>query len=474
MANFDAVVVGSGPNGLAAAIALAQRELRVLVVEANDTAGGGARSAALTLPGFVHDTCSAVHPMALASPFFRTLPLDQFGLDWLHPEIPLAHPLDGGKAAILRRSLDETAAGLGDDADAYRRLMGPPVADAAKLFGDLLGPFGIPRHPVAALRFGLRAVHSGAGLANAYFHGEPAKALLAGIAAHSVLPLTQSPSAAIGVMLGAAAHAVGWPSPKGGSQKIADALGGYFRSLGGEIETGRRVTSVDELPPAKAVLLDVTPRQVLAIAGHKLSAHFRRRLERYRYGPGCFKIDWALDGPVPWANEDCRRAGTLHLGGTLAELTASEAAVWEGRAPEKPYVLFAQPGVFDATRAPAGKQTGWAYCHVPHGSTADMTGRIEAQVERFAPGFRDRILARHTMDPAALEAHNANYVGGDITGGVIDWRQLFTRPVASLDPYHLTDGLFLASASTPPGGGVHGMCGFHAAKSALRRVFGKN
>ena len=283
-----------------------------------------------------------------------------------------------------------------------------------------------------------------------------------------MLPLTQSPSAAIGVMLGAAAHAVGWPSPKGGSQAITDALVGYFRSLGGEIRTGTRVANVEDLPPSKAVVLDLTPRQVLAVAGHKLPARFRRRLARFRYGPGVFKIDWALDGPVPWANEECRRAGTLHLGGTLDELITSEAEVWAGRAPAKPYVLFAQPAVFDPSRAPAGKQTGWAYCHVPHGSTEAMTGRIEAQVERFAPGFRDRILARHTMDPAALERHDANYVGGDINGGVLDWRQLFTRPVASFDPYHLADGLFLASSSTPPGGGVHGMCGLNAAKSALR------
>ena len=470
MAQFEAVVVGSGPNGLAAAVALAQRGLKVLVVEAGDTVGGGTRSAELTLPGFVHDICSGVHPMAVASPFFQSLPLERHGLEWLHPPVPLAHPLDGGGAAILHRSVDETAADLGPDGDAYRRLMGPPTADAAKLFGDLLGPFGLPRHPVAAARFGLRAIRSGAGLAKSYFRTEAAKALFAGIAGHSILPLTQSPSAAVGVMLGAAAHAVGWPSPKGGSQKIADALAAHFRTLGGEIRTGHRVTNVDELPPAKAVLLDVTPRQLLALAGHKLAAGYRKRLARYRYGPAAYKLDWASSGPVPWANAACRGAGTLHLGGTLAELTASEAAVWAGHAPESPYVLFAQPTIFDPSRAPAGQHTAWGYCHVPNGSTADMTDRIEAQVERFAPGFRDLILQRHVYTPATLEAHNPNYVGGDINGGVLDWWQLFTRPVTSLDPYHCGNNLYLCSSSTPPGGGVHGMCGLHAAKSVLRRA----
>jgi phytoene dehydrogenase-like protein len=468
---YDAVVVGSGPNGLAAAVALAQRGRSVLVVEAADTVGGGTRSAALTLPGFVHDVCAAVHPMAVASPFFKTLPLAEHGLEWVHPEFPLAHPLDDGTAAVLQRSVDATADALGPDAHAYRRLMGPLVTAADGLFDDLLGPFRLPRRPLAALRFGLRAIRSAKGLADSWFRTDRARALVAGLAAHAVLPLEQSPGAAITLMLGIAGHAVGWPVPRGGSQKIADSLASYFRSLGGEIVTGRRVGSVDELPRNRAVLLDVTPRQVLALAGHRLPGRYRRALGRYRYGPGVFKIDWALAGPIPWRAEACRRAGTGHVGGTLEEVAAAERAPWRGEHPERPFVLLAQPSLFDASRAPAGKHTAWAYCHVPNGSTVDMTERIEAQVERFAPGFRDLILARHTTDTAAMERHNPNYVGGDITGGVADWRQLFTRPVARLNPYTTpAAGLFICSASTPPGGGVHGMCGYFAARAALRRV----
>ena len=466
---YDAIVVGSGPNGLAAAVALADRGRSVLVMEAADTIGGGCRSAELTLPGFVHDVCSAVHPMAVASPFFKSLPLDQHGLEWVQPSLPFAHPLDDGTAAVQHRSLDATADALGPEADAYRRLMAPllPVADG--LFADLLGPFRIPRHPFAAVRFGLRAIRSARGLADAYFRNEPAKALIAGLAAHSVMPLDKSPGAAIAVMLGLAGHAVGWPMPRGGAQKLADALASYFRSRGGEIRTGHRVKSVDELPPSRAVLLDVTPRQVLALAGHRLPTGYSKRLARYRYGPGVFKVDWALAGPIPWAAEPCRRAGTVHVGGTFDEVAASERAAWEGRPTDRPFVLLTQPSLFDPTRAPAGRHTAWGYCHVPHGSTADMTERVEVQVERFAPGFRELILARHTTDPVAMERLNPNYVGGDITGGVADWWQLFTRPVARFDPYSTpVPGLYLCSASTPPGGGVHGLCGYFAAQSALR------
>lgn len=471
MTNYDAVVVGSGPNGLAAAIALADRGRSVLVLEAADTVGGGCRSAELTLPGFVHDTCSAVHPMAVASPFFKSLPLDRHGLEWVQPPLPFAHPLDDGTAAVQHRSLDATADALGPDAHAYRRLMAPLLPAAAGLFTDLLGPVRIPRHPIAAMRFGLWAIRSARGLVGAYFNTEPAKALIAGLAAHSVLPLEKSPSAAIALMLGLAGHAVGWPVPRGGAQKLADALASYFRSRGGEIRTGHRVKSIDELPTSRAVLLDVTPRQVLALAGHRLPATYTRQLARYRYGPGVFKVDWALAGPIPWAAEPCRRAGTVHVGGTFDEVAAAERAAWDGRLSDRPFVLLTQPSLFDPIRAPAGQHTAWGYCHVPHGSTANMTEQIEAQVERFAPGFRDLILARHVTDPAAMERHNPNYVGGDITGGVADWWQLFTRPVARLDPYSTPrPGLYLCSASTPPGGGVHGLCGFFAARSALRRM----
>jgi phytoene dehydrogenase-like protein len=469
--DHDAIVVGSGPNGLAAAIELARSGKRVLVVECAATIGGGTRTAELTLPGFLHDVCSAVHPMAAASPFFRSLPLPEHGLEWVHPDLPLAHPLDDGTASALDRSVEVTAKTLGPDAAAYRRLMGPLVARAEGLFSDLLGPFRIPHRPLGALRFGLSAIRSGQGLADAWFSGQQARALIAGLAAHAVLPLEQSPGAAITLMLGLAGHAVGWPFPRGGSQRIAEALASYLRSLGGAIVTGRRVNLVDELPPAWAILFDVAPRQLLALAGHRLPERYRRALGRYRYGPGVFKLDWALAGPIPWRSCECRRAGTVHVGGTLEEIAAAEGAVFRGEHSERPFVLVAQPSLFDQTRAPAGKHTAWGYCHVPHGSIVDMTERIEAQIERFAPGFRDLILARHAMNTAAMERYNPNYVGGDITGGVADWRQLFTRPVIGLNVYATpARGLYLCSSSTPPGGGVHGMCGYFAARAALRRL----
>jgi phytoene dehydrogenase-like protein len=469
--NYDAIVVGSGPNGLAAAIALARTGHSVLVVEAAATIGGGTRTRELTLPGFHHDVCSAIHPMALASPFFRELPLAEHGLEWVHPPLPLAHPLDDGSAAVLDRSVDTTAAGLGSDRGAYQQLMGPLVASADVLFRELVGPFRIPRHPFAALRFGWRAMRSGHHLARHYFRTESARALFAGLTGHAQLPIDMMPSAAIGLMLGLAGHAVGWPMPRGGALRIADALAAYLHSLGGEVRTGWRVDSIDELPRARVILLDVTPRQVLKIAGHKLPASYRRRLSRYRYGMGIFKVDWALSGPIPWKSEACRRAGTLHLGGTLEEITAAERMTWNGAHPDRPYVLVAQPTLFDPSRAPPGRHIGWAYCHVPHGSTLDMTERIEAQMERFAPGFRDLILARHTMNTADVEACNANYIGGDINGGVADIWQILTRPVLSLNPYATPNPrLFICSSSTPPGGGVHGLCGYFAARAALRRL----
>ncbi len=465
---YDAVVVGSGPNGLAAAVELARNGRSVVVLEAEDTIGGGTRSAELTLPGFVHDVGSAIHPLGYASPFFSTLPLEEHGLEWVHPLAPLAHPFDDGTAAVLERSVEETGETLGSDAGAYRRLMEPLARDFDRIIDSLLGPLRLPRHPLALARFGLGAMRSARGLAESLFEGEKAKGLFAGNAAHSFLPMEQAPSAAFGLVLGTVGHAAGWPFPKGGSQKIADALVSYLRSLGGEVYTGIRVGSVEEVPRTRAVLFDVTPWQLLDITGQHFTERYRRALKRYRYGPGVFKVDFALDGPTPWTAEACKRAGTVHLGGTLDEISQGEDAVSRGAHPEKPFILLAQHSLFDSTRAPEGKHTVWAYCHVPNGSTFDMTGRIEAQIERFAPGFKDRILAKSTMSPADLQRINANHIGGDINGGLLDFRQLFTRPAVRITPYSTpAKGLYLCSSSTPPGGGVHGMCGYFAARAAL-------
>jgi len=469
---YDAVVVGSGPNGLAAAITLAQAGFSVLVYEAKSTVGGGTRSAELTLPGFVHDICSAIHPLGVGSPFFRSLPLSQYGLEWIHPSIPLAHPFDDGRAAVLDRSIDKTCDTLEQDGNAYRDLMEPLVSDWDKLADGLLGPLRLPSHPIAMACFGLSAIQSANGLARRLFKGKRARGLFAGLAAHSIMPLDHMITAAIGLVLGILGHAVGWPMPRGGSQKIADALSGYLRSLGGEIITDTLIESIDQLPTARVVLLDVTPRQLLRMAGHRLPAGYRRRLEGYRYGPGVFKVDLALTGPIPWKAKECTGAGTVHLGGTIDEIAHSERMMWEGRHPERPYVLVAQHSLFDPSRAPEGKHTFWAYCHVPNGSTFDMTERVEAQIERFATGFRDLILARSTMSPIEFEEYNPNYIGGDINGGIQDLWQLFTRPVARMVPYSTPiKGLYICSSSTPPGGGVHGMCGYHAARAALREVF---
>ena len=463
-------MVGAGPNGLAAAIMLARAGRSVRVYEAADTAGGGTRTAELTLPGFRHDVCSTILPLTIASPFFASIDLAAHSVELVHPDAPVAHPLDGDRAAVLERSLTATADGLGGaDGRAWRRTFGPLVRDARKLASEILQPVvHVPRHPLALMRFGLPALRSAEGLARARFDGEAARALFAGVSAHSMLRLDRPLSASFGLVLATYAHAVGWPMVRGGAAAVATALVTELEAAGGELVTGHRVGSLDDLPPARATLLDVTPRQLLAIAGDRLSPRTRRRAERFRYGSGVFKVDWALDGPVPWAAEGPRRAATIHLGGTLDEIAAAEAEVAAGRHPDRPYVLFVQYAPWDPSRAPAGKATAWAYCHVPAGSTVDMTGRIEAQVERFAPGFRDRILARATHAPAAMEAYDENYVEGDINGGIQDIRQLIFRPWPSVDPYRVGPGLYLCSSSTPPGGGVHGMGGMHAAASALR------
>jgi phytoene dehydrogenase-like protein len=471
--SYDAIVIGSGPNGLAAAITLARAGKSVLVREGQPTWGGSCRSAELTLPGFVHDVCSTVQALAVASPFMRSVPLAEHGCELVHPIAPYAQPLKDGTAAIAERSIDETVATLGSDAVAYRKLMGPLVRDWEKMLPALLAaPSPFTRHPLAMMRFGMKAIRSARSIAERWFKGEAAKALFGGAAAHAILPLEWAGTAAYGLVLGTSAHAGGWPVARGGSQKLSDALVAYFRSLGGTIEVSAPVNSLDDLPRARAVLCDVTPKQLVQIAGEKMPGGFRRRLESFRYGPGAHKVDWALSAPIPWKNASVARAGTVHLGGTFDELADAERAPWEGRHAERPYVLLVQPSLFDPSRAPAGKHTAWAYCHVPHGSTLDVTDRIESQVERFAPGFRDLILARSVMSTADLQRHNPNLVGGDITGGAQMLRQVLARPVFSASPYRTpVEGLYLCSASTPPGAGVHGMCGYHAARAALRDRF---
>jgi phytoene dehydrogenase-like protein len=469
---YDAVIVGSGPNGLAAAITLARAGCSVLVYEANATIGGGARSAELTLPGFLHDVCSAVHPLAAGSPFFKTLPLDRFGLTWIQPEIPLAHPLDDGTAACLHRDVDFTADSLGVDSRAYRSLMKPLARNWEKLANDFLQPMlHFPRHPIALARFGIPALCPATLLIKFLFKKEPARALFGGIAAHSFVPLEAPVSSAFALVLGTAGHAVGWPIPRGGSQQIANALANYLREVGGEIEIKHRVSNLNELPKSRAILLDVSVWEFLSIAGDQLPPRYHRRLESFRHAPGVFKIDYALSEPVPWKAEACRRAGTIHLGGTMNDIAAAEGDVARGKIPERPFVLVAQQSLFDETRAPRGQHTLWAYCHVPFDCKIDMSARIEGQIERFAPGFRNCILARHAMNAADLEKSNPNLVGGDISGGATNLAQLISRPTLSPTPYRTAlRGIYLCSASTPPGGGVHGMCGYHAAHAALKEA----
>lgn len=469
----DVVVIGSGPNGLAAGIAMLRAGLSVHLIEGHTTPGGGMRTSDLTLAGFEHDVCSSVHPLGIASPWFRTLELEVHGLRWIQPGAPLAHVMSDGRAVMLERSLAETAAGLGDDGPAYAQLLRPFVDELDELFPDLLGPLRFPAHPVRFARFGLEAIRSMRGLAQARFTGSAAPALLAGIAAHAMIPLDEAATASFALVLALAGHGSGWPIARGGSRAICDALVAHYISLGGTLELGHRVTRFEELPPARAYLFDTDPRQLEAICGDRLPAHYRARLANFRYGPGVFKMDWALSAPIPWRDPACLRSATVHLSGTLDEITHAQAIVHDGRTGDRPFVLCGQPSLFDPTRAPPGKHTAWAYCHVPSGSEVDMAAAIEARIEEFAPGFRELVLARASINPRQLAAYNPNYVGGDINGGLSDWRQLFFRPVASTDPYATgAPDIFLCSASTPPGGGVHGMCGYFAAASALHHVFG--
>lgn len=468
---FDAVIIGSGPNGLAAAIRLTQAGLSVKVFEKADSVGGGTRTQELTQPGFHHDVCSAIHPLAKASPFLKSLPLENYGLEWIQPEVPIAHPLDNQPAGALFRSLDKTVNYLGQDGQTYRRWITPLINSWDELLNDILAPFSpFPNNPILMARFGSKALRSAQGFAKRY-QTEKSRAVFAGLAAHGIMPFDATATAAIGLVLGTAAHSVGWPYPKGGSHKITKAMAAYFESLGGQIETSAEIKSVDQLPECSAIFFNNTPKQILEIAGNKLSDGYAQKLRNFEYGSGVFKLDLALNNPIPWKDEVCRKAGTVHLGGTFEEIAKAEKTTTNGGHPEKPYVLLAQQSLGDDSRAPSDKHTCWAYCHVPNGSTKDMGEPILNQIERYAPGFRDCIIGQHKMNTKAMHAYNPNYIGGDINGGRQDITQLFTRPAGLFDPYHIpSTNMYIASSSTPPGGGVHGMSGFHAAESALKRL----
>lgn len=471
---YDAVVVGSGPNGLAAAITMLKAGKRVLIVEAGSTTGGGMRTSEdLTLPGFKHDICSAIHPLGVGSPFFRSLPLKEFGLEWVFAPVSLAHPLDNGQTALLQNSVEETARTLAEDSENYRRIIQPLISRWDLILPEILAPFHFPRHPLALLRFGLSAIRPAYRFAKGKFNSALTRGFFAGLSAHSIVPLERPITTSFGLVLGVLGHTVGWPMPRGGSGSIAKALEAYVRSLGGEFVLNTHVRSLKDLPETEVTMFDLTPRQILEIAGERLPGRYRRQLEKYRYGPGVFKMDFALSSPVPFRSPECTMAAVVHLGGTLEEITFSENEVWQGKHPERPFVLLAQQSLFDDFRAPAGKHTLWAYCHVPNGSAFDMSERLIAQIERFAPGFRSTILSQHKMTCSDFQSYNNNYVGGDINGGVQDWKQLFTRPVLSLTPYRTPlKGFYICSSSTPPGGGVHGMCGYYAARTALKDIYG--
>ncbi len=473
LSNYDAFVIGSGPNGLAAAIALAQQGLKVKIFESKDSVGGGTRTLELREPGFKHDICSAVHPTAVSSPFFNTLPLSDYGLEWIHPDFPVAHPLEDGEAVIAEKSFENTLERLGADSKNYRKLFKEFVDSWQYLSKDLFGTLRIPNHPLAMMRFGWYGMFSSNLLSSSFFKLDRTKAYFAGLAAHSILPLENAFTASFGLVLGTTVHSVGWPIAKNGSHSITKALAGFFEFLGGEIELNTHIESLEEFPANKPILFDLTPQQITTIADSKIPDSLKERLLRYNYGPGAFKVDFALSEPVPWLNEECKKAGTLHLGGSMEELAYSEKDVWKGIHSEKPYVLVSQPSVFDESRAPKGKHVLWSYCHVPNGSTEDMEERIINQIERYAPGFRDIIISTSTMTAMDFEKYNPNYIGGDINGGAQNLKQLFGRPLIKWDPYKLpVDHLYICSSSTPPGGGVHGMSGFNAARSVLKNEFG--
>lgn len=470
---FDAVIVGSGPNGFSSGILLAKQGLKVKIIEAEETIGGGTRTKELTEPGFLHDVCSAVHPTGIGSPFFRTLPLADFGLEWIHPKYPVAHPLEAGDAMIVSKSLEETLKRMGKDSKNYKNLVQSFVEGWEYLSHDLLAPVRIPNNPLSMARFGWFGVLSAKLLANSIFDTAKVKAYFAGLAAHSIVPLEKSFTGSFGLVFAATIHSVGWPIAKGGSASITNALAGYFKSLGGIIETGNRISTTSDLPYSKVTLFDLTPHQIVSIADRKLPQEFKKKYLKYKYGSGAFKMDFALSEPVPWTNSDCTEAGTLHLGGSFEEIAYSERETWKGNHPKKPYVLLSQPSLFDNTRAPEGKHTLWAYCHVPNGSDKDCSEEIINQIERYAPGFREIIISSHSMTAPEFEAYNANYIGGDINGGAQTFKQLIGRPIFQWDPYKLpVNGMYICSSSSPPGGGVHGMCGYHAAKSALKNEFG--
>ncbi|TGL64633.1 phytoene desaturase family protein [Leptospira sarikeiensis] len=468
---YDVCIIGSGPNGLAAASVLANSGLSVIVLEASDTIGGGLRTKELTLPGFLHDVCSAAHPMGILSPYLKTLPLKEHGLEWIEPEASVAHPLDGEAAVLLKLSLEETAENLGKDKKSYIKLLSPFLKNPEGLLKDALAPLGIPDHPFLLARFGLLGLRPAKSIANSYFKEERAKALFAGCAGHSIFPLEKLLSGALGLLFSLTGHVRSWPVVKGGSQMIAKSMESYLKTLGVKIKTNYKVSNLSQLPKVRAIVFDTSPDQLGSVAGNTLSSSYINRISSYNYGPGVFKMDWALDGPIPWKDPRCLEASTVHVGGTLAEISRSESDVWKGKHSDKPYMLVVQQSQFDPTRAPKGKHTGYAYCHVPSRSTKDLTEILENQIERFAPGFKDRILAKHSMNTSDFYKYNLNYIGGAITGGAADLPQAFLRPIAKINPYTTPNPhIFLCSASTPPGGGVHGMCGYYAAKTILKKI----